>query len=49
MLKVYGTSMSRAGRALWSAEELGLKFEHVPVGLADGCTRRPEHLRLNPN
>ena len=48
MLKVYGTSMSRAGRALWAAEELGLKFEHLPVGL-DGSTRKPEHLRLNPN
>jgi glutathione S-transferase len=49
MLKVYGTSMSRAGRALWAAEELGLKFEHIPVGIADGSTRKPEHLRLNPN
>jgi glutathione S-transferase len=49
MLKVYGTSQSRAGRALWLAEELGLKFEHIPVGLADGGTRKPEHLKLNPN
>jgi glutathione S-transferase len=49
MLKIYGTSQSRAGRALWLAEELGLKFEHIPVGLADGGTRKPEHLKLNPN
>jgi len=49
MLKVYGTSMSRAGRALWAAEELGVKFEHIPVAIADGSTRKPEHLRLNPN
>ena len=49
MLKIYGTSQSRAGRALWLAEELGLKFEHIPVGLADCGTRKPEHLKLNPN
>lgn len=29
MLKIYGTSMSRAGRALWAAEELGLKFSNT--------------------
>ena len=47
MLKIYGTSMSRAGRALWAAEELGIKFEHIPVAVPD--TRKPEHLKLNPN
>jgi glutathione S-transferase len=47
MLKIYGTSMSRAGRALWAAEELGIKFEHIPVAVPD--THKPEHLKLNPN
>jgi glutathione S-transferase len=47
MLKIYGTSMSRAARPLWAAEELGLKFEHIPVAFAD--TRKPEYLKLNPN
>jgi len=47
MLKIYGTSMSRAGRALWAAEELGIKFEHIPVAVPD--THKPEHLMLNPN
>lgn len=49
MLKIYGTAMSRASRALWAAEELGLKYEHVPVGFADGGTRKPEYLKINPN
>src|SRR5690348_11949608 len=47
MLKIYGTSMSRAGRALWAAEELGIKFEHIPTAIGD--TRKPEYLKINPN
>ncbi len=49
MLKIYGVVMSRAGRCLWAAEELGLKFEQVPVNFADGGTRKPEYLKVNPN
>ena len=48
MIKVYGTSMSRAARALWALEELGLKYEHVPVN-ARGESRQPEYLKINPN
>jgi glutathione S-transferase len=49
MLKIYGTAMSRASRTLWTAEELGLKFEHVPVGFADGGTKAADYLKINPN
>jgi glutathione S-transferase len=49
MLKIYGTSMSRAGRALWAAEELGIKFEHVPTGIGESGSRKPEFLKINPN
>ncbi|MGO9451922.1 MAG: glutathione S-transferase family protein [Candidatus Binataceae bacterium] len=49
MLKIYGTSMSRAGRALWAAEELGVKFEHVPTGIGESGSRKPEFLKINPN
>ncbi len=49
MLKIYGTSMSRAGRALWAAEELGLKFEHIPTGIGEAGSRKPEFLKINPN
>jgi len=48
MIKIYGTSRSRAGRSLWALEELGLKYEHVPVGFS-GETRKPEYLKINPN
>jgi glutathione S-transferase len=48
MIKLYGTSMSRAARCLWALEELGLKYEHVPVA-PDGGTRKPDYLKVNPN
>ncbi len=45
MIKLYGSSMSRAGRSLWALEETGVKFEQVIVGE----TRTPEYLKINPN
>jgi len=49
MIKVYGVPMSRAMRALWMLEELGEPYELVTVNFADGGTRKPEFLRINPN
>jgi glutathione S-transferase len=49
MIKVYGVSMSRAFRPLWLLEELGVAYEHVPTNMADGGTRTPEFLAVNPN
>ena len=48
MLKLYGTRMSRAARSLWALEELGLKYEHVPLN-TQGDSRKPEYLKVNPN
>jgi glutathione S-transferase len=48
-LKIYGVARSRAARVLWMIKELGLDYELVKVDFATGETRRPEHLRLNPN
>ncbi len=48
MIKIYGTSQSRAARSLWAAEEVGLKYEHVPVA-PNTETRKPEYLKINPN
>ncbi len=45
MVKLYGSSMSRAGRSLWALEEAGVKFEQVVVAE----TRQPEYLKVNPN
>jgi glutathione S-transferase len=47
MLKVYGTSKSRTARVLWALEELGLRYEHVPVEVAKA--KSPENVRINPN
>ena len=49
MIKVYGVPQSRAFRALWMLEELGLPYENVPVHFATGETRKPEFLKVNPN
>jgi glutathione S-transferase len=48
-LTIYGIARSRAFRTLWMAQELGLSCEHVPVDMADGGTRKPEYLAINPN
>jgi glutathione S-transferase len=49
MIKLYGVARSRALRCLWMLEELGVPYENVKVSFADGGTRKPEFLRVNPN
>jgi glutathione S-transferase len=48
MIRLYGTSMSRANRCLWVLEELGLSYEHVPVGFS-GESKTADYLHINPN
>jgi glutathione S-transferase len=48
-LKIYGVPISRAFRALWCANEIGLAYESVPTHFAGGGTRTPEFLAINPN
>ena len=48
-LKIYGVPGSRAYRALWMANELGLDYEHIPIHFADGSAQTPEYLAVNPN
>ncbi len=47
MLKLYGTSKSRSARSLWALEELGLKYEHIPLETTQA--KSPENLKRNPN
>jgi glutathione S-transferase len=47
MLKLYGTSKSRSARSLWALEELGLKYEHIPVETTQA--KSPENYKRNPN
>jgi glutathione S-transferase len=48
MIKLYGVPGSRAMRALWMLEELGVPYENVPVDFVSG-TKQAEFKRLNPN
>ena len=48
MITLYGVPRSRAMRALWMLEELGVPYENVTTSFI-GETRTPEFLKLNPN
>lgn len=48
-LKIYGSARTRANRAIWMAEELGLAYQIIPLDLAKGETRTPAFLVINPN
>jgi glutathione S-transferase len=48
-LRIYGIARTRAFRALWMAEEVGLDYEHLPVEIGDAGARAPEFLAINPN
>jgi glutathione S-transferase len=45
---LYGTSKSRALRALWGMEETGIAFTHVPTHFFKD-SKTPEYLSVNPN
>src|SRR5436309_16038637 len=47
ILKIYGTSRSRANRVIWMAEELGIAYETISVDLS--APRDPAFLKVNPN
>jgi glutathione S-transferase len=47
MTTLYGSSKSRAARSLWALEELGVKYDHVPI--APGEAKSPDNLKRNPN
>lgn len=47
MTKLYGTSRSRSARSLWALEELGVKYEHIPMATTEA--KSADHLKRNPN
>ena len=50
MLKIWGRVNSvNVKKALWVADELGLKYERVDAGMQFGVTKTPEYLKMNPN
>lgn len=48
MLKLYGMPPTRVLRVIWLLNELGLKYEQVPVYLMKGEHHQPDFLALNP-
>jgi glutathione S-transferase len=48
-LRIYGIARTRAFRALWIAEELGLAYEHLPIEIGNAGAGAPEFRSLNPN
>ncbi len=50
MLKIWGrTNSVNVKKALWAAEELGLKVQRIDAGMEHGVTKTPEYLKMNPN
>ena len=50
MLRIWGrTNSVNVKKALWCAEELGLKYERIDAGLEFGVVNSPEYRKLNPN
>lgn len=49
LLRIYGIARTRAFRALWVAQELGLDYQHLPIEIGEAGARSPEFLALNPN
>lgn len=47
-MKLYGTPPTRALRAMWLLNELGLEYEACPVDIMQGEARQPAFLALNP-
>ncbi|MGB9366577.1 MAG: glutathione S-transferase family protein [Xanthobacteraceae bacterium] len=48
-LRIYGVARTRAFRALWIAEELGLTYEHLPIEIGDAGAGSAEFRKINPN
>jgi glutathione S-transferase len=47
MLRLHGTSKSRAARSLWAIEEIGVKYDHVPTTPPNA--KSADNVKLNPN
>ena len=49
MLKIWGrTNSVNVKKVLWTAEEMGLRYERIDAGMQFGVNKTPEYLRMNP-
>ena len=46
--KLYGISRSRALRAIWGMEEVGIEYEHFPVSYGPD-SKASDCIAVNPN
>ena len=47
-IQIWGAGTARTFRPVWTAEELNLDYDVVPIGPRTGETQTPEFTRLNP-
>jgi glutathione S-transferase len=47
-VKLYGTPPTRTLRVIWLLNELGLKYEMIPVDLLQGEHKQQDFQQLNP-
>lgn len=47
-IKIWGAGTTRTFRPIWTAEELGLDYEHLAIGPRTGETQTAEYTQLNP-
>jgi glutathione S-transferase len=48
-IRLIGTPASRVMRVIWMLTELGLSYEHDPIGARDPALKQPPYTDLNPN
>lgn len=46
-IKIWGAGTPRSFRPIWMAEELGLDYEHFPIGPRTGETQTEEYTQMN--
>jgi glutathione S-transferase len=46
---IFGSIGSRASRCLWVCEEIGIKFDWLPISTLDGSNKTPQYLAINPS
>ena len=46
-MKIWGAGTARSFRPIWVAEELGIEYDHAPIGPRTGETKTPEYTALN--
>ena len=47
MIKIYGSPKSSAGRVFWLMEEIGLKYERVPLNMREKEHKSDSYLKIN--